>query len=177
MGMPAQGYERRIIPSRWILPYQYTSSIASETAIVARVYLIEFEVLTPNVANAISIPNGATRAGNAIVGIYGPLVTEETCLSAPLVIQSASTPVAGIANTPQIIPITSVLLKPGRYYAAVEYSDVTNNYFRSGNVAQVPGWMQSYDMAGAIYGPLTDPCPAVAATLLAVQLKIRCDAK
>lgn len=131
----------------------------SQTVTVGRVYLELFEVTVPTTIDQIVISNAATIAGNFTVGIYGPVVTEETADGAPLAATSASTAHAG-ANVGQAISLTSaVTLSPGRYYVAVEGSDVTATLNRNSGTEQVAGWKSYYDRGGG-YGALTTPCPA-----------------
>jgi len=145
---------------RWITPYALTSLTGSSaTATVGRVWLVEFETPDTIQVDAIVIKNEATVAGNVIVGIYGPIVTEETCAGSPLLIQSSNTVLSG-TSSPQTISINQTTLVPGRYYVAIEYSNVTHTYGRGAATTFVNGWSQYYDRGGG-YGALTDPCPAV----------------
>lgn len=148
---------------RWIQPYHTGLAGTSATPGVAgRVYLEEFEVERDTVADGIVLQNAATVAGNARVGIYGKVVTEDTCLDAPLKVESADTALSG-TNAPQIITFTPTKLKKGRYYMAIQFSDVTHTFLRQGNSTQVVGWGQYYDRGGG-YGAFTTPCPAVTNT-------------
>lgn len=167
----SQGQEIKFIPPRWISPYNNAVANVNQGATIARVYLSEFEVLINTVANAICFINNAI-AGNVIVGIYGPIITEETCAGSPLVVQSASTPVAG-ANQPQIVTLTDSNLIPGRYYSAVEFS-ATSAFARVTSNPQIVGWIQSYDLG--VFGTLTNPCPAVLGVNIGPMARIRCNA-
>lgn len=144
---------------RWLLPFHtgFASTGANPTA--GRVLLALFEVDRDCTVDAIVINNGASVAGNVVVGIYGPIPTEETCAGAAVKVQSASTALSGTSQ-PQTISITATKLKKGRYYVAVEYENAGHTFFRQTNTTQVAGWTQYYDRAGG-YGALTDPCPAV----------------
>jgi len=107
--------------------------------------------------DGIAISNAATIDGDIIVGIYGPVITEETATDLPLIVESAVTAHSG-ANTSQTITFTSTSLNKGRYYAAIQFSSATATYNRTGNVRQVAGWTHLYDRVGG-FGALTDPCP------------------
>lgn len=151
-------YAPVIAKQRWIKPYYWTIAGATSRVVTAgRVYLIEFEVLTQAMVDAVAFVNAATVAGNITVGIYGPIATEETCDAAPLLVQSASTALTGV-NTPQVVTFTPTLLSQGRYYAAVECSDGTHTLYGSTNQNQIVGQTQRYDRGGG-YGTLTNPCP------------------
>jgi hypothetical protein len=155
---------RRATQKRWITCYHGGDTIAvtSQTATAGRVMLALFEVTETCIADQIVFCNAATVAGNVIVGIYGPVVTEDTCEGAPVKVQSASTAQANV-NVPQPITIADTVLTPGRYYAAIEFSDNTATYMRTGNQNQVTGFVQLYDRSGG-YGALTDPCPTPTGT-------------
>lgn len=161
---------------RWLQGYipQVVSTLAAPNGAAGKVFLTGFEVENDVVVDAISHGNGDSVAGNIIVGIYGPLVTNETCLGAPVAVQSASTALAG-TTTPQLISLTPTRLERGRYYVALEYSDTTTRYYRLTTQTILLGSQgQFYDRGGG-YGALTDPCPAVTntATTLTVP-RVRC---
>lgn len=143
---------------RWIKPYHSDIVATSQVAVAGRVFLLLFEV-TEGVVNVdgIAISNAATIDGDIIVGIYGPVITEETATDLPLIVESAVTAHSG-ANTSQTITFTSTSLNKGRYYAAIQFSSATATYNRTGNVRQVAGWTHLYDRVGG-FGALTDPCP------------------
>lgn len=161
---------------RWLFPYYggYVAAATNQTFTAGRVYLVEFEVIAPVTVDQITWVNGTTAAGNVTVGIYGPLVTEETCAGAAVAVQSASTAQSG-TSTPQSVSLTATTLQPGRYYIAIEGSDGTGTLMRqSAQQAQVTGWTQFYDRAGG-YGALTDPCPAVTnSASVAPAIRVRC---
>jgi len=144
---------------RWIKPYIW-GGVFSATLTAGRVMLTEVEITELQVIDGINFYNYATIAGNAIVGIYGPIVTEDTCAGAPLLAQSASTALVN-ANTMQFIPFASVVTAPpGRYYLAFEASDATYTVGCQSVTGTVATFTQKYDRGGG-YGALTDPCPAV----------------
>lgn len=149
---------------RWLHPHQF--SLAATSAIpgaAGRVYLLLFDVERTTTVDGITIQNVATVAGNVTVGIYGPIPTEETCAGAALKANSADTALSG-TNAPQFVPFTApVKLAKGRYYMAIEYSDVTHTFLRGTNTSLITGWTQYYDRASG-YGALTDPCPAITNT-------------
>ena len=159
--------------SRYLSAYHNGVAVTSVTATAGRVVLILFEVPFDCKVDAIIVQNVATVAGNATVGIYGPIAfATDTCLDAPLLIESASTALSG-ASQPQIITFTETDLIAGKYYMAVEYSDATHTYLRQANSSQVVGWGQYYDRGGG-YGALTNPCPAVTNTGTALPgLRVR----
>jgi hypothetical protein len=150
------------LQARFLTPFHGIANAATDQAPTAgRVLLMMFEVQNTCIADAIIINNGTVVAGNVTVGIYGPVVTEDTCVGSTVIAQSASTAVAGTSQ-PQIISFSSATqLNPGRYYAAIEYSDsATMKYFRLQNAEQVTGFGQYYDRGGG-YGALTATCPAI----------------
>ena len=145
---------------RWIKPsITNGTQSTSGTLTAGRVHLNHFEVNYPVIVDAIAFYNFATVAGNITVGIYGPIPTEETCLNAPVLVQSASTAMAG-ANQRQVISLTPTTLRPGRYYVAFETSDATATFGTGTSAGTIIEWIQYYDRGGG-YGALTDPCPAV----------------
>lgn len=160
--------------NRWIKPYAIAGTAGiSGVGTVGRVYMCEFEVTENMIVDAIAFYNHATIAGNVTVGIYGPIVTEETPLNSPLLVESASTAHAG-ANAVQIISITETSLKIGRYYVAAEFSDGTATFGRLNIYPIVNGWTGYYDRGGG-YGALTDPCPATTTpTSSTPNLIVRC---
>lgn len=147
------------LQKRWLEPYFSTASTTNQApAAAGTVYLNLFEVPFDVTVDAINIVNGDSVAGNVIVGVYGPIPTEETPLDAVVAVESASTALSGV-NGPQTISLTPTVLRTGRYYLASEYSDTTTRYFRNGNQIQVTGWSFTYARGGG-YGALTNPCPA-----------------
>lgn len=148
-----------ITRQRFIKPYQWVLAATSVANTVGRVYLELFEVPEGTTVDAIIFIKGAVQAGNVRVGIYGPVVTEEIAAGTDLVVESADTAVSAGTNTAQIVPLTATRLRKGRYYAAIEFSNVTNEHMRYGNQRQVVGFTYYYDRASG-YGALTTPCPA-----------------
>ncbi len=168
------GYNNSPIP-RWLFPFHggMTPPATDQIPTAGRVYLNEFEVPEGAVVDAIAFDNSGVVAGNVTAGVYGPITTEETCNARPVIVQSASTAVAGI-NSAQTVTFTATYLKPGRYYAAVEFSDgATMTSKRHTGVQMFIGAGQHYDRGGG-YGALTDPCPAPTenfTTLIAVRVR------
>ncbi len=161
--------------NRWIRPIHWAVSGTSQAATAGTVYMVLFEVEEQCTVDAVSWANAGTVAGNATVGIYGPIATEETCNGAAVVAQSASTATTGV-NTSQVIAITASLLRKGRYYAAVEFDDSSHTFMRVGNQAMVVGLSQTYARGGG-YGALTDPCPSPTNTGTAIPaILVRCSA-
>ena len=157
---------------RWIKPYHYAIGATSQTFTAGRVLLTEFEVLNDCTADAISYTSVGTLSGSVIVGIYGPIGTEETCSGSSLIVQQSHTPTT--TNSAQLISISGTSLVKGRYYLALEGEDALNTYTRESNVEKVEGWGQFYTRAGG-YGELTNPCPAVTNTSSAIPgMLVRC---
>lgn len=145
---------------RWLVSPQFNTAVnSSQAATAGRVFLMQFTVTSPVIADQINIYNFATVDGNVTVGIYGPIVTDDTCAGAALKVESASTALSG-ASQFQAISITPTNLEPGTYYAAVEFSSATHTYGRCSNNIFGTSWTQFYDRSGG-YGALTNPCPAV----------------
>jgi len=160
---------------RWLTPYLTTvASTSQAAAAIGRVYLMEFEVPTTVTVDAVAWENAATVTGNVTVGIYGPIITEETCAGAAVKVQSASTAV-GSANTTQTIALTPTVLTPGRYYVALEFDSTTTTFYRSASVTGgiIAGMAQTYDRASG-YGALTNPCPAVTTGAIFPGIFVRC---
>jgi hypothetical protein len=159
---------------RWkkILHYQHFS--ATQTATAGTVYLLLFQVESATVVDAVAFIKGSAAVGNVTVGIYGPIPTEETCLNAPVAVQSSSTAVAAGVNAPQVVTFQPTVLGPGRYYAAIEFDNNASTFMRGSTQTQVTGWTQTYARAGG-YGALTDPCPTPTNTATNVPgVLIRC---
>jgi hypothetical protein len=149
---------------RYVKPYHGEGSIVvtSATYTAGRVYLMLIEIPIDCFIDQITIVNAATIAGNIRVGIYGPIVTEDTAAGAPLVVESASVAHSG-ANVSQNIALAKTALARGRYYLAFQVDDATATIQRLSNQVQVLGWTQYYDRGGG-YGAFTTPCPAVTNT-------------
>jgi hypothetical protein len=164
------------LKQRWIRPLHSHGTETSTSAAVTsgRVYLMEFEVYEPAFVDQILWYNGAAVSGNVRVGIYGPLVTEETCEGSVVVYDSGSIAQSG-TNAAQTHTLSApVQLTAGRYYVAFEADNATSAVFRLGNIASITGWVQIYDRAGG-YGALISPCPVPTNSLTLVpSLKIRC---
>jgi hypothetical protein len=111
---------------RWIAMYAGGGTVAATNqafGTAGRVYLSEFEIDVPTTVDAIVYIVGTTAAGNVTGAIYGPIPTEETCLSAVLIASTAST-AQGSTSTPQTLALSAaVTLMPGRYYVGIEGSD------------------------------------------------------
>jgi hypothetical protein len=151
-GMPSQ---------RWIKPYFYTRNASSQPATAARVYLLESELTEDALIDGVSYIIGSAIGGNVTVGLYGPISNEETCDGAPLVVQSESTPQAGIVNQDQLVSLVARLVHAGRYYVAIEFDGAASTYNRNPNLVDVTGWSQHFDRSGG-YGALPTRCPPVA---------------
>lgn len=150
---------------RWINPYHSTLVVTSATPIVGSVYLEEFECKESVFADSVSYVKGATQAGSIIMGIYGPITTEETCQNAPLLVQTGSVAVSAGTNTEQAVALTAkTLLKPGRYYTATTFSDATNTFQRNSNQTQIIGWTQIFSNTGNAFTDLPATCPAITNT-------------
>lgn len=147
----------------------------SQTAVAGRVYLSMVEVPNGAVVDAVGWTNAATVAGNVTAGLYGPTTkaAEETDVTGlPVVATSTSAATTG-ANTPQFATFAAKYLRPGRYYAAVEFSDATHTFFRHDTISLIGGLARSYDRGGG-YGTLTDPAPTAAANTTIPALRLRC---
>lgn len=161
---------------RWISPYHNSLVSTSATPNVGSVYLEEFETKESCFAGSISWVKGGTQAGSVLLGIYGPITTEETCAGAPLLIQTGSVIVSAGTNTEESVALTAkTLLKPGRYYAAITFSDATNTFQRNVNQTQAIGWTQVFSNTGNAFTDLPTTCPAVTNTPSNMPgMRIRC---
>lgn len=144
---------------------QPTSS-AQSVGVAGRVSLGMLELQVPCRMDAIAILSAmASPSGNIIVGLYGPIVSDDTSLAAPLIAQSASTALTATSGNWQVIPFTvaSGNLAPGIYYVAFEADAITTLVIRHSNNRETPGAWQYYDRSGG-YGALTDPVPTLGGT-------------
>jgi len=157
MGVSIKNFEPS--KTRWIKPFQWYIATSSITATPGKVMLVEFEITKPQTVDGISIFNHTVVSGNVLVGLYGPITTEEVAQGSNLIATSNSTALNG-TSAGQFIPFTSnINLSIGRYYAAVQYDDITHTYGRFNNTVTIPGWSQYYDRVGG-FGAFTNPCPA-----------------
>ncbi len=159
---------------RWLKPYIW-DPMGTSTAwtTVARVYLMEVEITEAQKVDGISFYNYATVAGNCYVGVYGPVVTEDTAAGAARIAISADTVLAG-ASAAQFVPFTApVTLAPGRYYLAMECSDATYTYARITNQPPWLGMSQYFLHGGGVYGALDATVPAVTDGTNALSLSLR----
>mgnify|MGYP001608088585 FL=1 len=114
--MPFNPAESRL-SSRWLAAYHGGGAIGatSQTFTVGRVFLQLFEVKEPCYVDQIVYVVGGTQAGSIVVGIYGPVTTEETANSTVLLF--GTDPALNSqdpANGPHAInPTTSFALRPG----------------------------------------------------------------
>lgn len=158
---------------RFITPFHFYPGIGGQAPTIGRVYLSLFEVDSAVTIDQVSFYI-VTANGNVTMGIYGPLTTEETAAGAPLAATTASTALSGTNGGQWISLTSSVVLQPGRYYLATEFSDGTATFGKIGSYPLNSGWAQYYDRGGG-YGALTDPCPATtAAGSLSVCGSVRC---
>lgn len=149
--------------SRWLFQsHGGAQAVATtQTFTVGRVFLTHFEVREPSWIDRAVYVAGSNPAGSVVVGVYGPITSEETCDGAPLIAQTdPALNAQTVTNNPEVIDFTtSILLRPGRYYMAFQGASQAGSYMRHANQTQVTGWTQYYDRAGG-FGALTDPCPA-----------------
>lgn len=155
---------------RFLTPITYGPASATFTMTAGRVYLAEFQIPQATTVDRIGWYNFATVAGNVTVGIYGPLATEDTPQGAPLAV-SVEVAMNG-ASAAQVATITTTTLQAGRYYVALEVSDVTATIGRVNATQPFTPTNFYYDRGGG-YGALTDPCPASGVTGTAVQVMLR----
>lgn len=151
---PLNGFPGR----RWINPFHHGLALTSQTFTAGRAMLVEFELEEAAFIDGVNYQVGAAANGNVRVGIYGPIITEEECEAASLLVESSSTAQVG-TNTAQIVSLTKTLAKAGRYYVALQSDDATGTFLRQPNQRQVLGWNRYYDRGGG-YGAFTTPCPA-----------------
>lgn len=164
---------------RWIMMIhdmiEGTPSVDTTVA-AGRVFLSLFEMPEGGFVDGVKFLTGATVAGNATVGIIGPVPpsAEDTAASLNVVVQSGSTAISAAATSEQLITFTKTYLKPGRYYAACEYDNATNVVRRpaTNNVAALVGLTQRYDRGGG-YGALTSPTPAITAAADVQWMQVR----
>lgn len=146
---------------RYILPYVNFPTASSFSPVAGRVYLeLLYDIISPVAIDQISVVNGSAIAGSITVGIYGPLVTEDTCAGSPLIATSTSTAQSGTTKQ-QDIPIVQTNLNTGRYYVAIEYSSTSAKFVGTPALPlNISAFAQFYDRSGG-YGTLTDPCPTI----------------
>lgn len=146
------------LAKRWVQPFGLAIAGTSSTGTIGRVYMVEFEIETPQTVDAVSYTVGALSNGEVTTGIVGPLTVEETAAGLAVVVQSASTAQA-TANTGHVVTFTPTLLAKGRYFACLELSSGTGTFLRQSNIVTIPGIWKYYDRGGG-YGALTSPTPA-----------------
>jgi len=159
-GQNCLAYNGECATPRWINPYHTGIAVTFATSTERTAYNLEFESLVNNPVDAICYitASATTSAPTIIVGIYGPIITEETLLNAPLLIKSATTTVTTAQNTPTCINFTATAyLGVGRYYMSF-LSPEGASYMRQSNTTQIVGWGQTFTAAGNDL-PLIGPTP------------------
>lgn len=148
---------------RWLKPNHYAVGTADGTPVAGTVYSALIEVPEDTLVDAIGIVNGTVASGNFRVGIYGPVVTEDTMAGSALVYDSGDIAQSG-TNVAQLHTMSSTkLLTKGRYYASLQFDNTTARFVRQGNQTQAVGWVQTYARGGG-YGAFTNPAPAMTDT-------------
>lgn len=135
---------------RWIKPYFDSLVTTNQTFSSTTVLLSQFELENDAFLDGVSYVKGGTAVTTStiMVGIYGPITTEETCSAAPLLVQASTTQSSGV-NAEQNISLTQTLAKAGRYYVALASDNDTATYQRNPNQTQIVGWTQSMTKTGS----------------------------
>lgn len=135
---------------RWVQPYFESIATTDATFASTTILLLEFELARPSIIDGVAYSKGTSvnTADVVIGGIYGPIVTEETCDGAPLLVQ-ASTTVSAAGSVSQLIDMTDTYAPIGRYYVALSSNSTSTQYRRHGNGNQISGWAQTMTKTGS----------------------------
>jgi len=161
-------FESRYISNLGLLQCSYIDD--TQTFFVAgRVYLALIEVPWPCIIDRIIYQVGNFSAGNVRVGLYKEGATLERPDGGELVVESGSVAQLG-AHGVQEIAISETYLQPGRYFGALQGSDVSGT-FRC--LYATNYWVYGiYDNPGG-YGPFVDPCPTTSINVVAPLMWLR----
>lgn len=127
-----------------------------------RYFLVPFNVEYTITIDTIGFATRETAGGNVIVGAYED--NGDTPVGGSLIVQSASTALAGRINQKIEVPIASTQLTPRLIWLVLRGSasaDVVNG---TGAFVRAGGTLQEYYIDGA-YAALPDPCPAATGQL------------
>lgn len=149
---------------RWLIPENISPTTNSVSAVGARVYLNRIDIPVDMIVEGVVFRNGSTISGDCVVGLYGPVVTEDTAEGSPLVADSGAVPVAGISTSQYVEFTTPTKVKAGVYYIAIQFENSSTLFIRNTGIALKQDGLQLYDI-GPGFGPFTDPCPATSGNL------------
>lgn len=149
--------------TRWLATLNGGFAVAgtSNTNQANQVALSMLEVPTPSVVTGLCYSVGAVQAGNVRLGLYGPIVSDETVTGSPLVLESAST-AQGVAANAQCLNVATTSIPSGRYYVAYQGDDPTGTFYRHSATYAVEGWTRTFNMAYGAF-PTTATTSAIAA--------------
>lgn len=135
---------------RWIQPYFESVVVTDATFSSTTISLLEFELQKNSLIDGVSYIKGTTVNTSDVVmgGIYGPITTEETCSTAPLLVQATTTVSAG-SSSEQYLDMTNTNAPVGRYYIALATNGTSTQFRRHGNGTQVFGWSQTITKTGS----------------------------
>ncbi len=127
-----------------------------------RTYLIPLYLPTPITLTAIGVAWGATTAQNFTVGLYYDM--DNTPLYSPLIVNASAAKTG--PYTIQELTVTSVTLYAGMYYLGVQSIEPLSKILRgSPTILYGSPTSQAYYYDTTVFGALTDPCPAVTASI------------
>lgn len=153
-------YERRSafprrVATRWITSADlFPNQLCADQLIVAgTVVYSPVQIVFRVVVDEIIFHVTGTAAGNVIVGIYKD--NGDTPIGGKLLVQSASTSIAGLSTRVNAIAITPTVLDAGLYWIALANdTNITSVILSIATTA-----IQTFNKAIA-YAALADPCPA-----------------
>lgn len=128
------------------------------TVVVNRVYLMPLEVPFTATVNRIAVTYFTPVAGNIRAGIYQD--NGDTPFGGSLLVESASVAKSGTDRAQEIV-IAATQLTPGLYWTAVVSDEATTMVFRILWRMWETASLVSRKYLLGVYGPLTNPCPAV----------------
>src|SRR4030066_320451 len=131
-----------VFKMRWLAGYHggFNTAVTSQAMTANNFIYVEFENPSPAIVDSICYTSGSTASGNVTLAIYGPIITEESMVGAPLLVKTASTAQSG-TNTLQCISVSETQIPIGRYYVGIHSDNSTGTYMRQSNTQQGDaGW-------------------------------------
>lgn len=145
---------------RFIKPTPWNLAGGSKTvASAGRIYFQLVEIDAPCAVAAVTWQTAGTQAGNARVGIFGPLATANTPSGDSLVAESASTATANANQLNSVAFSTTPRLVPGQYMLALAFDNTSNTFI--GNASAAVVFSNATAQADQAYGAMPSTIPAL----------------